>query len=139
MKLSQATVLLMSSDRITQQVARRMLDKESSQRRAQFKPVTYNQNIMAKNLEFIGRFYWNVKNTANVEDASSRKSQVEALPLHGQMSRASNLTADGIWATAVNNLGSEAMKFALNAASDTLPHNSNLAKWYKGSCTDQCK
>ena len=78
-------------------------------------------------------------NTANVEDATSRKSQVEALPHQGQMLRASNLTADGISAAAVSNLGSEAIIFALNAASDNLPHNSNLAKWYKGSYTDECK
>ena len=49
MKLSLATLLLTSRDRITQQVACRTLDKESSQRRAQFKPVTYSRNIMAKN------------------------------------------------------------------------------------------
>ena len=55
------------------------------------------------------------------------------------MLRASNLTVDGIWAAAITKLGSEAMKFALNAASDTLPHNSNLARWYRGYCTDQCK
>ena len=42
MKLSQAILLLTSRDRTTQQVARRTLDKESSQRRAQFKPVTYS-------------------------------------------------------------------------------------------------
>ena len=139
MKLSHATLLLTSRDRVTQQVASRTLDKESSQRRAQFKPVTYSRNIMAENL---GAHQWvllkHVKNTANVEDATSRRKQAETLPLQGQMLRASNLTADGIWAVAVSKLGSEAMKFALNAASDTLPHNSNLARWYRGSCTDQC-
>ena len=72
-----------------------------------------------------------VKNTANVEDATSRRKQAEALPLQGQMLRASNLTADGIWAVAVSKFGSEAMKFALNAASDTLPNNSNLSRWYR--------
>ena len=140
MKLSQATLLLTSRDRITHQVACMTLDKESSQRRAQFKPVTYSRNIMAKKPGAHRRILLkHVKNTANVEDATSRRSQAEALPLQGQMLRANNLTADGIWAAAVSNLGSEAMKFALNAASDTLPHNSNLARWYRGSCTDQCK
>ena len=140
MKLFQATLLLTSRDRITQQVARRTLDKESSQRRAQFKPVTYSQNIMAKKNGAHRRILLkHVKNTGNVEDATSRKSQAEALPLQGQTLRASNLTADSIWAAAVSNLGLEAIKFALNAASDTLPHNSNLGKWYRRSCTDQCK
>ena len=140
MKLSHATLLLTSRDRVTQQVARRTLDKESSQRRIQFKPVTYSRNIMAENPGAHRQVLLkHVKNTANVEDATSRRKQAEALPLQGQMLRASNLTADGIWAVAVSKLGSEAMKFALNAASDTLPHNSNLARWYRGSCTDQCK
>ena len=106
----------------------------------QVKPVTYSQNTMAKNPGAHRRVLLkHVKNTANVEDATSRKSQAEALPLQGQMLRANNLTADGIWATVVSNLGSGAMKFALNAASDTLPHNSNLVKWYRGSYTDHCK
>ena len=140
MKLSHATLLLTSRDRVTQQVARRTLDKESSQRRAQFKPVTYSQKIMAENSGAHQRVLLKqVKNTANVEDATSRRKQAEALLLQGQMLRASNLTADGIWAVAVSKLGSEAMKFALNAASETLPHNNHLARWYRGCCTDQCK
>ena len=140
MKLSHATLLLTSRDRVTQQVARRALDKESSQRRAQFKPATYSRNIMAKNPGAHRRVLLNhVKNTANVEDATSKREQAKALPLQGQMLRASNLTADGIWAVAVSKLGSEAMKFALNAALDTLPPNSNLTRWYRGSCINQCK
>ena len=81
MKLSQATLLLTSRDRIAQQVVHKTLDKESSQRRVQFKPVTYSQNIMAKKPGAHRRILLkHVKNTANVEDATSRKSQVEALP-----------------------------------------------------------
>ena len=49
------------------------------------------------------------------------------------------MTGDFIWATAVSNLTSEAMKFALNSATDTLPHNSNLARWYKGLHSGLCK
>ena len=75
MKLSQATLLLTSRGRITQQVARRTLDKESSQGRVQFKPVTYSRNIMAKKPGTHWRILLkHVKNTANVEDATSRKS-----------------------------------------------------------------
>ena len=47
--------------------------------------------------------------------------------------------ASDIWATAVGGLGSEILKFALNAATDTLPHNSNLAKWRNGAVQEQCK
>ena len=44
-----------------------------------------------------------------------------------------------MWADAVSGLGSEEIKFALNAATDTLPHNSNLAKWRRGFILDHCK
>ena len=40
------------------------------------------------------------------------------------MLRDSYLTADLIWATALSKLGSAVIKFALNSATDTLPHNS---------------
>ena len=58
-------------------------------------------------------------------EASRRREEVEALPVQGQMMRASSPAADAIWAAAVCRLGSDTMKFALNSATDTLPHNTN--------------
>ena len=52
--------------------------------------------------------------------------------------RTSTYASDN-WATVVLSLGSEALKFALNAATDTLPHNSNLAKWRRGVVSEQRK
>ena len=45
--------------------------------------------------------------------------------------------APTIWSKAVQSLPSGLMKFALNAAQDTLPHNVNLAHWHNRS--DTCK
>ena len=42
-----------------------------------------------------------------------------------------------IWAAAVAALSSETMKFVLNAATDTLPHNANLALWR--GLNDSCR
>ena len=64
-----------------------------------------------------------VKNAVMFEDAMERR---ESLPVQGQLMRVHSFASD-IWATAVGGLGSEVLKFALNAATDTLPHNSNLA------------
>ena len=61
------------------------------------------------------------------------------LPVQGQMLRCSNPTADLNWEAAISKLGSEAMKFALNAATDTLPHNNNLERWYEGLHSGACK
>ena len=48
--------------------------------------------------------------------------------------------ASEIWSDAVKSLPSESLKFALNAASDTLPHNSNLALWrQKEGLSNGCK
>ena len=45
-----------------------------------------------------------------------------------------------VWSAAVNSLPSEGLKFALNAASDTLPHNSSLYIWRRREgLTDGCK
>ena len=75
------------------------------------------------------------------EDASSRIEHAESLPRQGQLMRAKpeHDPAAEIWASAVSNLPSESLKFAMNAATDTLPHNANLALWRKadginGSC-----
>ena len=72
-------------------------------------------------------------------EASRRREEVEALPVQDQMMRASSPAADANWAAAVCRLGSDTMKFVLNSATDTLPHNTNLARWYGGAFSDQCK
>ena len=43
--------------------------------------------------------------------------------------RCCETAAAGIWSSVVQRLPSELLKFSLNAVQDTLPHNSNLAKW----------
>ena len=58
----------------------------------------------------------------------ARREHVESLPSQGELMRATSYTPD-IWASAVAMLVSEGLKFILNAATDTLPHNCNLAKW----------
>jgi hypothetical protein len=140
LKVSQASLLLTSRDRVTQEVVRRVMDREESQMRVQFKPVTYSRDTMAddpgvKRQTLAKR----VKNNITTDDAIVRREQAEALATQGQMLRDSNLTADFIWATAVSKLGSSVLKFALNSATDTLPHNSNLARWYGGLHSGLCK
>ena len=140
LKVSQASLLLTSRDRVTQEVTRRVLYREENQTRVQFKPVTYSRDIMADDPGVRRQTLTKrVKSKITTEDAIERREQAEALPHQGQMLRDSNLTADLIWATAVSKLSSSAMKFALNSATDTLPHNSNLAKWYKGLHSGLCK
>ena len=76
------------------------------------------------------------KKVVSVDDATRRREHAESLPAQCLLMRESTYTPD-IWATAVASLNSEALKFSLNAATDTLPTKSNLAKWRK--VLDQCK
>ena len=133
LKVSQGGLLLTSRDRVTQRLAHRTLQKEEAQVRVQFKPVTLCREVMvedpgARRQTLAKR----AKNAVMFEDAMERREYAESLPVQGQLMRVHSFASD-IWATAVGGLGSEVLKFALNAATDTLPHNSNLAKWRNGA------
>ena len=43
------------------------------------------------------------------------------------------------WSEAVSSLPDREMRSACNAAIDTLPTNANLALWYRGQMSAQCK
>ena len=51
---------------------------------------------------------------------------LQNLKKQGQMSRVTAPKCALVWATVVQSLPEEQMKFALNAAVDVLPHNANL-------------
>ena len=75
-----------------------------------------------------------VKNKVAYSDASRRKSELLALPVQGLLfTTITTLGTDPtkIWTDAIRSLPNECYKFVLNAAHDTLPHNSNLHLWKK--------
>ena len=55
----------------------------------------------------------------------------QSLERQGHMSRCMDQECAHVWAAVVKALPEEQMKFALNAALDVLPHNSNLHLWKK--------
>ena len=68
-----------------------------------------------------------------VEDSASRLKHAKSLPQQGELLRDTPDAASArIWSAAVEHLSSAATKFILNAASDTLPYNSNLSLWGRG-------
>ena len=139
MKVSQSTLLLTSRDSVTRWIAHRSIQREKSQVRTLFKPVSFSRDVMKDDPGVRRQILTKrVKCAVSVEDAMARKKHMESLPVQGQMMRVGSYAAD-IWATAVSRLGSEAMKFVLNAATDTLPTNSNLAKWRNGAVSRNCK
>jgi len=67
------------------------------------------------------------------EDGISRLEHAKSLPRQGELLRDTpDSTSARVWAMAVGNVSSATTKFILNAASDTLPHRSNLSLWGRG-------
>ena len=72
-----------------------------------------------------------VKRKINNSDNHARFDQLSSLEMQGRYWRqgcTDNHTLD-YWSKAVWSLPSSILSFALNAAKDTLPHNSNLVRW----------
>ena len=78
-----------------------------------------------------------VKAQLSLVDADSRAGQAKGLPKQGQLLREGDDVSAQLWAAAVSALSSDSLKFALNAATDTLPHNANLALWR--ALDDSCR
>ena len=63
-----------------------------------------------------------------------------SLKVQGQLLRVIEEKSASAWSACIQSITSPLLQFALNAASDTLPHNANLAKWRKDhNLSDICK
>ena len=115
---------------MTQLMARRMLEKEECLSQTEFRVVHYSQAAMSEDPEASRCTLMNrAKAKLTLEDADIRAGKAKALPKQGQLLREGSEIGGQIWTLAVSAMSSEKMKFTLNAATDTLPHNSNLALW----------
>ena len=86
--------------------------------RISFRPLVLVRDIMAQDL--------GVHQSVLGKRATQRSQQGELLR------DTPDQAAAKVWSLAVGNLSSSATKFILNAACDTLPHNSNLSLWGRG-------
>ena len=70
-----------------------------------------------------------------------RETELKSLEKKGQMMRTASPDGASLWSKAVQSLPAEKMRFTLNAAVDTLPHNANLHLWKKkeSDCCPLCK
>ena len=67
-----------------------------------------------------------VKAHVAVRDKERRLEHAKSLQHQGQLLRATDQKAANIWSSAVLQLPPEVMKFSMNAAQETLPHNAQL-------------
>ena len=73
-------------------------------------------------------------------DAERRLKHARSLQHQGQLLRATESKAAGMWSSVVLQLPPQVLKFSVNTAQDTLPHNANLALWRrKEGLSDACK
>ena len=75
----------------------------------------------------------NIKNRMDIEVAEKRLKHCKHLTRQGQTARQFQDHAAELWATSITNLPEHIFKFALNAVTDTLPHNAYLHLWAKQS------
>ena len=130
LKSSQATLLLTSRDPVSQQVVKGKLGKEKHRPHHEFKAMQLSQETMAEDPGAARHVLLKrAKAKITLHDAVSRADIAKALPKQGQLLREGSDAGAGIWASAVALLSPAKLKFALNAATDTLPHNQNLALW----------
>ena len=71
------------------------------------------------------------------DDDDRHFNSLQQLEKQGHMSRCSSPEGAKIWAKALEGARDEHLKFALNSAVDTLPHNANLHLWKKRN-DDSC-
>ena len=141
MKVSIACQLLMSCDPITKQVTKIQIQKEEMQKRAKFQPMLTVRDVDAADPG--GRrqtIMKRAKNLVMTEDTEERLDHAKSLATQGQLHHVVDEDAAVLWSEVVQSLPPECMKFVLNAAQDTLPHNANLSVWRRDAgLSSQCK
>ncbi len=129
-QISQACQILTSRDPVVRHTATMRTQQEESLQRTKMKPMLAARDALKKDPGASGKNVRKMaKLTAVMEDAEARLEHAQSLEQQGELFRSVDDEASSVWSNTVLSLPSEQMKFALNASQDTLPHNSNLARW----------
>ena len=114
------------------------IQTEQALQRQNLRPMRLTQDVMVEDPGVSRRGLVEAKVAR--DDVNSKCEHVENLPQQRQLMRETDEAAAEVWSAAVNTLPLESLNFTLNAASDTLPHNSNLFIWRRREgLTDGCK
>ena len=121
-----------SQDATVHLIASKKTAAEEMSTRVDFKPHQEVVEVMrddpgASRSQIVRR----VRERVTVADDSRRLEDFRQLTVQGDISRCFDDQASSIWAQALWELPEKVMKFTLNAAQDTLPHNANLHVWKK--------
>ena len=131
-QVSRQSRLLTSRDTCVRHMAEKALQKDLSLSRAKFKASKQVREAMSLDPNLSGKHLAKVTKTlVRDEDNDQKRSQLQQLEKQGHMSRCSPSDGAKVWAKALEGIPDEHLKFALNSAVDTLPHNANLQLWRK--------
>ena len=133
LQVGKASLLITSQDNTVNHVVHQRIEKEEAQQRAKFQPFTVAQTAFALDPGASSKAVSKKAKEAIEKEIQERRLQhSRSLKVQGKLFRCSDPNAAAVWVEAVQSLPSAQLKFALNAASDSLPHNANLALWKKG-------
>ena len=138
---STASLLVTSSDPIVQHTTKVTIRKEQKIRRPSYRPMIEVRKIWqddpgASKKSLIKK----AKAQVRVDDVDKRLEHAKSLRHQGQLMRVTASKASSIWSSAILHSPSQILKFALNAAQNTLPHNANLSLWKsRDGLSDACK
>ena len=132
LQVSRQCHLLLSRDGCVRFLADCNLKKELGLGRKKFKPAILARDTIsvnpAGNRKSLGKA---AKKLVQEDDDCSLLETLQGLDRQGQLSRCTDPKCAPLWAKVVQRLPDDTLKFAVNAAVDCLPHNSNLHRWKK--------
>ena len=121
-----------SRDPAVRAIASEQTIAETNQQRASFRPHLDVVDVMKTDPGATKRHITSlVKSKIQAEDTSSRLAHTNSLAVQGFTTRVFDGSPAQNWSTAISSLPEWCFKFALNAVTDTLPHNLNLFRWKK--------
>ena len=121
-----------SRDATIRAIASQDTQREVNLQRSLFRPHQEVVEVMKENPGASKKTVLSrVKTKIQAEDTAARLAHTSSLPVQGLTVRKFEGHAAQNWSTAISNLPEWTFKFALNAVTDTLPHNHNLFKWKK--------
>ena len=132
LQTAKAASLMSSKDSSIRFLATQKTQAEATAKRQVFKPFQEVVQVMKEdpgaNRKAIAS---RAKKTMEEKDTFVRVEHCRSLMVQGQTLRQFEDRAPEVWSTTVTNMPEHLLKFAMNAVTDTLPHNANLHMWAK--------
>ena len=141
LQAGRAVLQITSRDPGVQQVARLRLEREAKAQRMNFKPLSTIQEVF-RGIPDASRKVLSVKMQRLLQDQDVCRCLAHAatLQVQGKLFDLAHDESCYAWSKAIQSASSVHLKFALNAAQDTLPHNANVSKWRRDDAvSDKCK